>query len=215
MILSLSYDEVLSRVRINATGLDVLNSNPNFETNANGWAPSQATFARSLEQAHEGVASGKLTPNGVGAIVSVELNAASAVAVEPDQSYTLSGWFFSPTGWGEVSITVVWLDVANVAISSPPGTIVDLASSVWTNLTETVVAPAGAVRGSIRARMAGTPTAADVLYIDQMNFGAATVTVERSTDGIRWTTVRGGADLPVVGGVASLDDYEFDSGSKK
>src|SRR5690606_16416623 len=36
-----------------------------------------------------------------------------------------------------------------------------------------------------------------------------TVAVERSTDQIRWTTVRGGAALAVTGGTVSLDDYEF------
>lgn len=33
--------------------------------------------------------------------------------------------------------------------------------------------------------------------------------VQRSTDGITWTTVRGGDRLPVASGAAVLDDYEF------
>jgi hypothetical protein len=38
--------------------------------------------------------------------------------------------------------------------------------------------------------------------------------VERSTDGVRWTTVRGGAEWPVTSEAfdATLDDYEFPSG---
>lgn len=32
---------------------------------------------------------------------------------------------------------------------------------------------------------------------------------ERSTDQIRWSTVRGGGAVPIVAGAASLDDYEF------
>lgn len=36
-----------------------------------------------------------------------------------------------------------------------------------------------------------------------------TVHIERSTNELYWETVRGGAAVPVVGGVASLDDYEF------
>jgi hypothetical protein len=35
------------------------------------------------------------------------------------------------------------------------------------------------------------------------------VKVERSTDQIRWTTVRGGAAVTVAGGTFRLDDYEF------
>lgn len=37
----------------------------------------------------------------------------------------------------------------------------------------------------------------------------AAVTVERSTNQLYWTTVRGGQDLPVTGGAVSIDDYEF------
>lgn len=36
--------------------------------------------------------------------------------------------------------------------------------------------------------------------------------IERSTDQIRWTTVRGGTTLPLVSGAANLDDYEFVAG---
>lgn len=36
--------------------------------------------------------------------------------------------------------------------------------------------------------------------------------VERSTNQIRWTTVRGGSGVPVAGGAVALDDYEFAPG---
>lgn len=36
-----------------------------------------------------------------------------------------------------------------------------------------------------------------------------TVEVQRSTNQLFWTTVRGGVELPVVSGLASLDDFEF------
>ena len=49
------------------------------------------------------------------------------------------------------------------------------------------------------------------LNLDYDNFTAVpTVTVERSTDQVRWTTVRGGAALTPVNGAISLDDYEFE-----
>ena len=35
------------------------------------------------------------------------------------------------------------------------------------------------------------------------------VHVERSINGLLWSTVRGGLELPVAGGAATLDDYEF------
>lgn len=210
MIVSATFDPVLSRVRISASGLDVLNSNAFFETNVTGWSATQGTFVRSTAQAHEGVASGLLTPNGTGAIVAAETNPSASPAVTPDQGYTLSGWFRSPTGWGQVSITATWLDAANVTISSPPGNVQALPANVWTRLTDTVTAPAGAVKGLLRARMAGTPAASNLLYLDEMKFGLATVNVERSTDGVRWKTVRGGLARPVINGTVLLDDYEFE-----
>lgn len=43
--------------------------------------------------------------------------------------------------------------------------------------------------------------------------GAATAQFERSPNGIRWTTARGGTDVPVSGAdTAELDDYEFSPG---
>lgn len=41
--------------------------------------------------------------------------------------------------------------------------------------------------------------------------GASTAIVERSTDGIRWTTVRGGGAVPVIGGTFAtpVSDFEF------
>lgn len=210
MILTATFDPVLSRVRIHASGLDVLNSNAFFEQNVNGWSAVQGTFVRSTAQAHEGVASGLLTPNGTGAVVAAETNPSASPAVTPGQGYTLSGWFLSPTGWGQVSITVTWLNSANGVISTPAGNVQPLPVGVWTRLTDVVTAPAGAAKALLRARMAGTPAVSDVLYVDEMKIGLATVNVERSTDGVRWKTVRGGLARPVINGTVMLDDYEFE-----
>lgn len=52
------------------------------------------------------------------------------------------------------------------------------------------------------------------VQIDATSLAAADVaTVERSTDGVRWTTVRGGVEVPVTAGVmATRYDYEFRPG---
>lgn len=49
--------------------------------------------------------------------------------------------------------------------------------------------------------------------VDATSLGtAATAVVERSTDQVRWTTVRGGTAVAVTAGtMATLDDYEFDA----
>lgn len=47
--------------------------------------------------------------------------------------------------------------------------------------------------------------------VSATGLGSSTVaTLERSTDQVRWTTVRGGVDVPVTSGAtATVDDYEF------
>ncbi|OLT46492.1 hypothetical protein BJF85_16750 [Saccharomonospora sp. CUA-673] len=47
------------------------------------------------------------------------------------------------------------------------------------------------------------------LVVDELPDGAEQVRFERSTDGIRWRTVRGGDAVGVSAGMARLDDYEF------
>src|SRR5690606_10279732 len=39
-----------------------------------------------------------------------------------------------------------------------------------------------------------------------------TVTIERSVNQLHWRTVRGGLELPVLSGVALLDDWEYQEG---
>lgn len=53
-----------------------------------------------------------------------------------------------------------------------------------------------------RVRLAGTSLT-----------GAATALFERSPNGVRWTTVRGGSAVAVTANAASLDDYEFVPGA--
>lgn len=47
------------------------------------------------------------------------------------------------------------------------------------------------------------------LVVDELPDGAESVRFERSTDGVRWRTVRGGESVDVQSGTARLDDYEF------
>ncbi|MEV6879543.1 hypothetical protein, partial [Amycolatopsis sp. NPDC051128] len=54
--------------------------------------------------------------------------------------------------------------------------------------------------GRVRVEFTGLSTDADYAL------------VERSTNGITWTTVRGGDKVGLSGGVGKLDDYEFAAG---
>lgn len=62
--------------------------------------------------------------------------------------------------------------------------------------------------------MAVTLTYNDDLYRVQISVTGIPATadhvlIERSTDGINWTTVRGGGEVPIAAGTATLSDYEF------
>jgi len=48
--------------------------------------------------------------------------------------------------------------------------------------------------------------------IEGSDINGSSVTVERSTDGVNWSTIRGGSDVAVHGGAFRVDDYEFPSG---
>lgn len=54
--------------------------------------------------------------------------------------------------------------------------------------------------GRVRVSITGAPAAADYAL------------VERSTDGVTWSTVRGAAQVTLSGGAGSVDDYEFAPG---
>lgn len=53
------------------------------------------------------------------------------------------------------------------------------------------------------------PTLARVRLVASGLSAAAYAVVERSVNGVQWTTVRGGAHAVPAGGVVRLDDYEF------
>lgn len=210
MTLTASYDPTLSRVRINGTGLGILNANPFFESNTTGWVANGGTVARSTVRSHEGVASALLTPSGSSGTPSLELTTSAAVPVTAGASYVASAWVYSTVG-DTVTAGLVWLDGANnVQLTIGPDTVVP--ANTWTQVAVSADAPVGAVKGGPRVRMPNTPAATDLLYIDEaiIRPTGATFTVERSVNGSTWTPVRGAISVPVSGSLTgAVDDYEF------
>jgi hypothetical protein len=56
------------------------------------------------------------------------------------------------------------------------------------------------------------PSAKTTVAITSAPANASSALIERSTDQITWTTVRGATSLPLSGSAASIDDYEFCDG---
>jgi hypothetical protein len=143
-----------------------LNSNPYFETNANGWtAAGGATIARSTAQSHEGVASLSITPDGVS---SVPHALADFVPVTAGQWYRASGWLYSTPGYATgVGVRINWYDAAQVYLSTG-GSSPSLAAATWVQRDATMQAPDGAAYGRVIVTMSGTPSAATVVFADEV-----------------------------------------------
>lgn len=143
-----------------------INSNPYFETDTSGWVGADGTITRSTAQAHEGVASLLLTPDGVGSSPRAEFS--PLVPVTAGETYRVSAWVRCAVA-RTVEVAITWFTAAGVFIVSsgnalPGGSV---AAGVWTFASDAFVAPAGAGLASIRVRMTGTPPASNLLWIDE------------------------------------------------
>lgn len=151
------------RIQITGTpGLPrVLNTNPYFETDASGWSAQGGTVARSTAQAHEGVASLLLTPNGV---ATAEADAA-AVPIVAGNTYTASAWAYCAVA-RNVFITINWFGSTGAYISTATSSSVAVAANAWTPLSVSAVAPGTAGRGAPIIGMSSTPPNTNLLWID-------------------------------------------------
>ncbi|GAA2636958.1 hypothetical protein GCM10010399_82610 [Dactylosporangium fulvum] len=142
-----------------------LNANPFFETDASSWTPTGGTFARSTAQAHQGAASGLLTPNGVSGSVLV---LSESVPVVAGAQYRASAWVRSAATRG-VDIAASWND-ANGAFLSASTAAVTATAGTWTQIEVIAPPPAGASTAQLRVRMTGTPPPSNTLHIDEASF---------------------------------------------
>src|SRR5690606_18579356 len=96
------------------------NSNPFFETTVAGWTTFGCTLVRSTAQAHEGVASGLVTPDGVTAQVRIESNQVTGAAV--GVTWRAVAWVRCAVA-RNVVLSINWFDAAstylNTSSSSP------------------------------------------------------------------------------------------------
>lgn len=210
----LSYDTDLSRVRIDLASLTAqVNANSTFEADVSGWSATEGTLSQSTTQHHSGAASMLLTPGGAN---PPQLNSNQGVPVV-GQQYTASAWFWSQAGWGQVEIEIDYYDSTGTFLSWDTGPPTAIPAGAWTQLTVSSTAPTGAAGIDMWIYMDGTPTtpsASDLLYIDDAVLtpswpAGSTWTVQRSTDLVRWSTVRGGGGIDVGTTIAPIDDYEF------
>lgn len=208
----LSYDGQLSRVRVDvASLLAARNANGGFEVDTAGWTVNGGTLVRSTAQHHTGAASGLLTPTGTDSIARAF---APASPVEASMSYSWSVWVYSAAGYSQVTADVDWYDASGTFLSTTIGATTAIPAATWTKLATVATTPAGAASAAGKVSVRGTPPASAALYVDDAALGrswpaGSTWTVQRSTDAVRWATIRGGTAIPVDPGATPVDDYEF------
>lgn len=149
-----------------------LNMNPTFAVNVANWTPHNCTFVQSNAQVHGGFSfSGLMTPNGVATAPNVTSELVpiqqALVSFRPVQIYQVNGWFYSPTGAGNVSLSVDWYDVSSTYITTTNST-TSLVAATWTNLVMSYNPPSNAFFASINFIEAGTPGVTNTVFFSNV-----------------------------------------------
>jgi hypothetical protein len=154
------------QVTVAAVGGPLLNPNSFFTAGLTGWTGTSATIAPSTAQLYPGaVGSALVTPNGTSSSGGVQQSPHTAVgSVTPGASYVAMAWVYSPAGWADLRAVIDWYDSSDTLLSTGLGSATAVPAGSWTFLAQTLVAPALASRGAVRARFGGTPPSSAVYY---------------------------------------------------
>lgn len=169
-------------VALSAVNGSAINANPYFESGVTSWTVSGGTFAASTAQAHQGVGSGLLTPNGTASYAGAYTE---QVPVTPGQMYRLSAWVRCAET-RTIAHNVNWYDASHTFLSASSGSFGSTAAT-WVFGQQTFAAPTGAAFADMNLGPSGTPPATATTYIDE-------------------------AIIQTTGGTGKLDDYEFSPG---
>ncbi|WP_051878915.1 hypothetical protein [Streptomyces sp. NRRL B-24720] len=145
----------------------VLNPNPLFLSDLSGWSGLSATIDYDTTVVHSAAgATASMRVTGTGATSASAPQAVNTPvgSVIPGDSYTASGWVYSPAAWSDMRIVTDWFDAANAALSTAASVAVPVPAGVWTFITLTGIAPAGASRARVRPRIGASPAVTDVSY---------------------------------------------------
>jgi hypothetical protein len=154
-------------VAVVSSDTDVLgepgNANPYFETDASDWTATGGAAVRSTAQAHEGVASLQLTPDGVTGTARVECGSVGgAAAGDPVGG---QAWVRCASARNIVA-SLKHYTAAAVLDSTTSAAPVAVAANTWTLIEVDGTAPV-AGRTALSIEMTGTPPAGHVLHVDE------------------------------------------------
>lgn len=175
-VAALDYRAVLARRRL-LSG-EALNNNPQFEAGLWAWTGAGGTLEAVDDQHQDGAKSGRITPTGADATVSVT---SDDIAVTVGTTYRLSGWVRCAVA-RSVTLKIDWKNGGGGVISSSSVT-QTLAAEEWTRFEGDAVAPATTANAAIVLQATGTPPATDIMWLDD----ARLTTAPRHASPLAWT----------------------------
>lgn len=152
----------------------VMNGNPLILTGSTGWSSQNCTVTYDtsvVNSVNGAVASLKVVPNGTSASGGVLSSRTATGTITPGNSYTASGWVYSPLGWSDLRTVIDWYDSSGTFLSTGLGSATVVAAGTWTFITQTLVAPASSSSAIVRGRFGGTPASTDVTYWWNLQLG--------------------------------------------
>lgn len=138
-----------------------------------------STFTHSSAAYRSCCGSGLITPDGTETCVGARTTPYNLLPAEEDVDHTLAVWLMSPnvSGTGDVSISVEFFDGVGTSLGT---TTVDgpitLPAGVWTYMEGVVTSPTNTASARIAVNVCGTPTASDLVYVDDVTFTPVTFT---------------------------------------
>lgn len=145
----------------------ILNVNPFFEENLDGWIAVGGTATRSDEQAHEGSWSVKLVSDGTQEFAKVRPDDFSVSDIRAGDTFNASGWIFSEDGHTSAGISMDWYDKNGTFIKTTSNN-TSIASGAWTFFENVYTAPYRARHAIIWLSMGDNPASGETFFGDEI-----------------------------------------------
>lgn len=221
-LLSAFFDSTIGAITVTVFGrTNVLSANQaSLETNTTGWAAvSNCAIARSTAQASSGSASLELTASASGDMTA-STTTATKFTVTPNQKFSAIADFRAGTTSRTAQVGIRYLNSAGSTISTTYGTGVSDTSSAWVTASATVLAPPTATHAQVFVKITSAGSG-EVHYVDKIGFHSGDTPVftrggfsnfkfdvERSDDGVTYTTVRNSPITADSSQISEINDYE-------
>lgn len=139
-------------------------ANSSFEAVTAPWTATNGTLAISATFAHDGVNSGRLTPNGTSFSNSISQ---SSIIIDQTKDVTLSLWALAATGWNSVRARIRFFNGASQVGPDVQTDIEILDDAEWRLITLTATPPENTTTATITFEVSGTAAAGVLFYVDQ------------------------------------------------